>query len=68
MRARALGISGVSFCPGISFREVNFSRALGFWQFFTKNVLYLIRVKKSDLLAEEFQFWHCKVYENLPGH
>ena len=27
VRARALGILGVSFCPGIRFWEVNFARA-----------------------------------------
>ena len=26
------------------------------------------RVKKSDLLAENFQVWHFKSHENLPGH
>ena len=36
VRARALGILGVNFCPGIRFWEVNFARALGFWQFLTK--------------------------------
>ena len=38
MRAQALGISGVNFCPDIRFCEVNFAQALGFWQFFAKNV------------------------------
>ena len=33
VRARALGILGVNFCPGIRFREVNFARALGFGNF-----------------------------------
>ena len=36
VRARALGISGVNFCPNIRFWEVNFARALGFWQYLTK--------------------------------
>ena len=36
VRARALGILGVNFCPGSRFWEVNFGRALGFWQFLTK--------------------------------
>ena len=36
--ARALGIFRVNFCLGIRFWEVNFARALGFWQFLTKNV------------------------------
>ena len=38
VRARALGFSGVNFCPGIRLWEVNFARALGFWQFLPKNV------------------------------
>ena len=33
MRARAFGISGVNFCPGIRFWEVNFAGALAFLQF-----------------------------------
>ena len=36
--AWTLGISGVNFCLGVRFWEVNFARALGFWQFLTKNV------------------------------
>ena len=36
--ARALGILGVNFCPGIRFWKVNFALALGFWQFLTNNV------------------------------
>ena len=52
MRARALGISGVNFCPGI--------RVL---QFLTKK-----KSEKSDLLAENFQFWRSKSHENLPSH
>ena len=36
VRARALSISGVNFCPGIRFWEVKFARPLGFWQFLTK--------------------------------
>ena len=38
VRARALGISGVNFCAGIRFSEVNFAGALGFWQFLTKKM------------------------------
>ena len=56
----ALGISGVNFCSAIRFWEVNFARTLDFWQFLTS--------RKSDLFAENFQFWHSKVHENLPGH
>ena len=36
--ARVLGFSGVNFCQGIRIWEVNFARALGFWQFLTKSV------------------------------
>ena len=38
VQAQALGILGVSFCPGVRFWEINFAWALGFWQFLTKNV------------------------------
>ena len=59
VRVRASGISGVNFCPGIRFWEVNFALALGFWQFLTiKCVIIDKRVKRNDLLAENFQFWH----------
>ena len=33
VRARALGLSGVNFCPGIRFWEVNVARALVFGKF-----------------------------------
>ena len=47
VRARGLGISGVNFCPGIRFCEVNFARALGFWQvLIKKSVIIDKRVKK----------------------
>ena len=36
MQTLALGISGVNFCPGIRFWELNFARALGFWAIFDK--------------------------------
>ena len=68
MRAGALGISGVSFCPGIRFWEVNFARALGFWPFLTKKcVIFDKRVKKVTYLLKN-PFWHSKVHENLPSH
>ena len=35
-RPGQLGILGVNFCPGSRFWEVNFTWALGFWQFLTK--------------------------------
>ena len=38
VRAQALGILGVNFCPGIMFCGVNFAQALSLWQFLTKNV------------------------------
>ena len=66
MRARALGISGVNFCPGIRFCEVNFAQALGFWQFLTKNVQYLIRVKKMTYLLKIFMFGTLKVMKTCP--
>ena len=69
VQARALGISGVNFCQSIRFWEVNFACTLGFWQFLTRKCVIIDkRVKKSDLLAENFQFWHFKSHENLPGH
>ena len=36
VQAQALGISGVNFCPGIRFWEVNFAQALSLWQFLTQ--------------------------------
>ena len=65
-RAGALGILGVNFCLGIKVWEVNFARALGFWQFFYPKMCNID--KKSDILAENFQLWHSKVHENLPSH
>ena len=35
-RAQALSISGINFCLGIRFREVNFAWALGFSAIFDK--------------------------------
>ena len=53
VRARALGISGVNFCPGIRFWEVNFGRALGFLQFLTKKcVIFYKRVIKVAYLLK----------------
>ena len=54
MRARALGISGVNFCPGIRFWEVNFARALGFWQFDKKCVMIDKKVKNVTYLLKIF--------------
>ena len=67
MGAWALGISGINFCPGIRFWEVNFAWALGFGHFLTKNVQYWMS-EKSDLLAKNFQAWHSKSNENLSSH
>ena len=55
--AQALGISGVNFCPSIRFWEVKFAQALGFRQFLTKKCVIFDKRVKSDLLAENFQFW-----------
>ena len=67
--AQALGISGVNFFPALGqIWEVNFARALGFWQFLTKKCVIIDKSEKSDLLAENFQFWHFKSHENLPSH
>ena len=50
MRAQALGILGVNFCPGIRFWEINFARPLGFSQFLTKKiVVFDKRVKNLTL-------------------
>ena len=65
VRARALGISGVNFCPGIRFCKLNFARALGVWQLLTKKCLIFDKSDKSDLLAENFEFWHSEVARSL---
>ena len=36
------------------------ARALGFWQFLTRKCVIIDKQMKSDLLAENFQFWHFK--------
>ena len=46
VRARALSILGISFCPGSRFWEVNFARALGFWQFLTKKCVIFDKSEK----------------------
>ena len=69
MWAQALGISGVNFCPGNRLKEVNFARALGFWQFFTKEYVIIDkRVKKVTYLLKIFNFGTLKSIEILPGH
>ena len=62
VRARALGISGVNFCPGIRFWKVNSARALGFWQFC---VIFYKRVKKVAYLLKIFNFGTLKVMRLL---
>ena len=60
--AWALGISGVDFCLGIRFWEVNFTRALGFWQFLTKKCVIIDkRVTKVTYLPKIFNFGTLKV-------
>ena len=39
VRAQALGILGVKFCPGIRFWGVNFARELGFLAIFDKKIV-----------------------------
>ena len=33
-----------------------------------KKLLHTVKNEAVLLLAEYFQFWHSKVYENLPSH
>ena len=67
MRAQALGISGVSFCLGIRFWEVNFAHALGFWEFLTKKCVIIDkRVKKVTYLLKIFNFGTLKVMKTCP--
>ena len=79
VRAQALGISGVNFCLGIRFWEVNFAWALGFWQFFTKKcIIFDKRVKKVTYLLKISNFGTLKFMKTcsvfrllgtfLPGH
>ena len=68
--ARALGISEVNFCPDIRFWEVNFARALGFWQFFAKKCVKIDKrvkkVKKVTYLLKIFNFGTLKVMKTCP--
>ena len=50
-------MSGGKFCPGI-----------GFLAILQKKCITLNKRVKNELLAQNFQFWHTKVNENLPGH
>ena len=63
MRVRALGISGVNFCQGIRFWEVNFARALVF-AIFDKKMRK--RVKKVTYLLKIFNFGALKVMKTCP--
>ena len=75
MRAWALGILGINFCPGIRFWDVNFAQVLGFWQFLTKSVIFDKKVtyllKMSNLSTLKFMKT-CPVIRFLgtflPGH
>ena len=64
MRARALGILGVNFCPGIRFWEVNFARTLDFWQFLTKKCV--IFDKKATYLLKISNFGTLKLMKTCP--
>ena len=61
VRARALGILGINFCPGSRFWEINFARALGFLAIFDKKCVIFDKSEKSDLnLKNKFQFGTLK--------
>ena len=64
VRAQALGILGVNFCPGIRFWEVNFAWALGFWHFLTKKCV--IFDKKVTYLLKIFNFGTLKFMKTCP--
>ena len=67
VRARALGTSGVNFCLGIRFWEVNFAGALGFWQFLTRKCVIIDkRLKKVTYLLKIFNFGTLKVMKTCP--
>ena len=66
VRARALGISGVNFCPGIRFWEVNFAWALGFWQFLTRKCVIIDKSEKVTYLLKIFNFGTLKVMKTCP--
>ena len=66
VRTRALGISGVNFCPGIRSWEVNFAQALGFRQFLTKCAIFDKRVKKVIHLLKIFNFGTLQVMKTYP--
>ena len=55
------------FFPGIKFWEVNFARALGFWQFLTKKCAILDKsVKKVTYLLKNSNFGTLKVMKTCP--
>ena len=57
VRARALDFTGVTFCQGIRFWELNFARASAFWQLLTKKcVIFDKRVKKVSHLLKNSNF------------
>ena len=65
VRARALGFSGVNFCPGIRFWEVNFARALGFCNFSQKCVIF-DKVKKVIQLLKNSNFGTPRFMKTFP--
>ena len=67
VRAQALGISGVNFCPGIKFCELNFARALCVWQLLTKKcVIFDKRVTKVTYLLKLSNFGTLKFMKTCP--
>ena len=67
VRARALGISGVNFCPGIKFCELNFARALGVWQLLTKKcVIFDKRMTKVTHFLKISNFGTLKFMKTCP--
>ena len=67
MRAGALGILGVNFCPGFRFWKVNFTRPLGFCQFLTKKcMIFDKRVTKVTYLLKNSHFGTLKFMKTCP--
>ena len=63
MRAQALGISGVNFCPCIRFCELNFVWALGFRQLLTKKcAIFDRKVTKVTYLLKISNFCTLKFF------
>ena len=65
--ARALGISGINFCPGIRFWEVNFARGIRFLVIFDKKCVILDkRVRKVTNLLKISNFGTLKFMKTCP--